>query len=239
MEAIQVTPSFFESVKTPSQLENAMSNFTNKGFGNRSRNLEDNCPTAIVVDHVTGKINPNICHISGNAKFTMSELDKLRKLNASQAQINTLAEILPMRVLMQKALKRKGYPVPPDISDMAQAFYDNIIKNSPVGKHFAYIEGNPVIYKMSKQNHASQAVVTSLAELVPAITSFVSASYSKSSQINDPQLIQDANDIKAYIAAKQAGMPTDNLPTGTTSMNKGFMVLLGVVVVVVLIKLIK
>lgn len=202
--------------------------FTNVGFGNKARHLEGNIHTAVTVDHVD-KVTPSMNSISKGAKWNPGELDRLTKAGATQAQINKLAEALPLRVLMGNALKKRGLPVPPDISDLLNSFYTNVIKTSPVGKHFQYVEGNPMIYKM----HASSAVVASLVDLVPAATNFVNAAMSKESGVNDAQLIQDAKDIKDFINAKAQGLPTENIGVGKTATISPWII--GGIVVIVII----
>jgi hypothetical protein len=224
MEAI-LKPSYFESTKRD------YNTFTNIGFGRNARNIEGNIPTAVSVDHADVKKNPGIAEVSKGAKWTASELMKLTKMGATQKQVNTLAELLPMRSLMEKSLKRGGYPIPPDISDLVKAFYTNIIKNSPIGKNFQFVEGNPILYKLN-QNHASASVVGALVDLVPAATQFVNAAMAKSSDLNDPQLVQDAMDIKAFIYAKSNGLPTDNIVMKNMSFNPYVIgaIILGIVI---------
>jgi hypothetical protein len=200
-----------ETIQKPSSSAQSK-HFTNVGFGEKAKHLEGNIHTAVTVDHVD-KVTPSMNDISRGAKWTPSELERLTKSGATQAQINKLAEALPLRVLMSKALKKRGLPVPPDISDLLNSFYTNVIKTSSVGKHFQYVEGNPIIYKM----HASAAVVSSLVDLVPAATNFVNAAMSKESGVNDAQLIQDAKDIKDFINAKAQGLPTENIGVGKTA----------------------
>jgi hypothetical protein len=230
METLTVPQSFYKSIKTPGDLKNAESIY------GRKNNIEDNIPMAVVVDHITGKINPKISHISRGARFSEDELSKLRNLGARNDQISALSELLPCRRVMENALRRKGMPVPPDLFDLTISFYENIIKMSEEGKHFAYVEGNPISYKLQKQNHASSVIVSSLVDIVPAATGFINYAMSQSSSINDPGLLNDIADVKAYLYAKSKGLPTDNIAVGRTSVNP---ILIGAVVVMILIMVFK
>jgi hypothetical protein len=229
METIRVPRSSFESIKTLEDIKAVKNKFTNVGFGEKARSYEDNI---FLRDNVENMVPANINKVSWCAKWTAAELEKLTKAGATQAQINKMAELLPMRTLMQNALKKRGFPVPPDISDLTTSFYNNVIKQSAVGKYFEHVEGNPILYKMN----ASTLVISSLVDLVPAATAFVNAAMVKSSEINDPQLVQDAKDIQAFINAKALGLPTDGIGVGKASLSPW---LIGGVLIVIAFLLLK
>jgi hypothetical protein len=230
METLTVPHDYYKSLKSLKDLETAQNTFG--GYNN----IEDNIPMSIVVDHITGKVNPKISHISRSARFTENELSKLKNLGATNDQISELSELLPLRTVMENALRRKGMPIPPDLFDLTVSFYENIIKMSEDGKHFAYAEGNPVLYKLKKQNHASSVIVSSLVDIVPAATGFVNSVMGKSSSVNDPQLMQDIADVKAFLYAKSQGMPTDNIAVMNTTINP---YLIGTIVILILILVFK
>jgi hypothetical protein len=184
--------------------------------------------------HVENTLKPQILDISQRAKFTESEISKMRHMGANHADLNKIAEILPMRKLMESALRRHGYPVPPEIDDLLIAFYNNVIKKSEVGKHFAYVEGNPILNKM--KNSASENLVSSLIDIIPAATGFVNAALSKSNPVNDPMLIQDATDVKLFLNAKENGLPVDNIGVMDTAINPWLIAGMIIIIAILVLK---
>jgi len=179
------------------------------------------------LEQKTGGLNPNIRAVSLGAKFTDKELDTMSKNHADAIVISDLSEILPYRVCMQNALKTKGYPCPPDIFNLTRGFYENIVKKNVNGKHYQHVEGNPILHKL----YVDQNVVAATVGIIPAATSFINAATNNTDPTQDAQIIQDSNDIQAFITAKQNGQSTDNLVASNMSLNPW---IIGIVVIAIL-----
>ncbi len=178
------------------------------------------------------KFNDNVRAISAGAKFTQFELDTLSKHHADAITISDMTKVLPYRVPMQNALKSKGFPAPSNINDLSQSFYQNIVRKSKYGNHYTYIEGNPVLHKMSYENNS----VTSTINTIPAIFSFIDGG-SDDPTLN-AQFCRDKKDINDFIIAKNNGENTDNVivANGTISFNPWIVGLLTIIIVYLMIK---
>lgn len=193
-----------------------LDNFTDIGFSNH-------------IEQKTGGLNPAVYAVSGNAKFTSADMETLRVNHATGEDVNKIKAVLPMRLAMQNALKRKGYPVPTDIVALTNSFYSNIVKKTEAGKNFQHAEGNPILYKL----HADANVIAATVDIIPAATGFINYAISNSDPALDAQLINDAYDIRDYINAKRAGVATDNLPVSKLSVNPWFIAFLVVILIFV------
>jgi hypothetical protein len=129
-------------------------NFVNKGFGGKAYSLEDNGTIYFADANPKIKVTAAIREVARGAKFTNAELARFKREKTKQQDINKIAEMLPMRVQMQKDLKAAGFPVPVDIQDLTMGYYTNIVKPSPNGKMLSGLEGNPILFKMRATNKA-------------------------------------------------------------------------------------
>ena len=198
----------------------------------RSSSKRDNFLSVGFKNHIeqkTGNLNPNIRNVSSSSKFSADEITYLSKNHADNSQINAVKSILPARVLMQNALKKKGYPVPPNIIDLTNSFYKNIVKKSEQGKYFEHYEGNPLIRKQ----FADANVIASTVGIIPAATGFVNYALNNNDPTMDAGLVQDANDISDFINAKTQGIPTDNTVVSSSSINPWFIGALILVIILV------
>ena len=183
------------------------------------------------IEQKTGGLNPRIFAVSLGAKFTPEEKEMLSKNNADAILTSDLTKVLPYRVAMSNALKKRGYPVPSNIADLTNSFYSNVVKNSTYAKHYQHVEGNPILRKLN--SHADATVITSLIPIIPAATSYINYATNTNDPTIDAQLIQDAQDIVDFIHAKQNGQATDNLPVGSFAVNYWFIAIFVVLLILI------
>jgi hypothetical protein len=181
------------------------------------------------IEQKTGGLNPNVRAVSACANFNASDIEALKVNHATGDDVNKVKTLLPMRLLMQNALKRKGYPVPSDILALTNSFYNNIVKKTEQGKHFEHAEGNPILYKL----HADSNVIAATIDIIPAATNFINYAVSNNNPQLDAQLINDALDIRDYINAKRMALATDNFPVSSFSINPWFVG--GIILVIILL----
>jgi hypothetical protein len=181
------------------------------------------------IEQKTGGLNPNVRAVSNGSNFTTDEVLFLSKNHADNTQVNTIKDVLPMRILMSNALKRKGLPAPPNIVDLTNSFYKNVVKTCVQGKQFEHAEGNPILYKL----HADSSVITATVGIIPAATGFVNFALNNNDPTMDQQLVADANDIRDYINAKTAGVPTDNVAVQQFVINPWFVAALILAIILI------
>jgi hypothetical protein len=196
-------------------------NFVNKGFGGKAYSLDYNDPNdksninqledngviyfADAAPKV--KITSAIREVARGAKFTNGELARFKREKTKQQDINKIAEMLPMRVQMQKDLKAAGFPVPVDIQDLTMGYYTNIVKPSPNGKMLSGLEGNPILFKMRATNKAMKNSFSHADDDSEDDTNDddSGADDSQSDDQSHPQAAQIADSISQYTSAIISG----------------------------------
>jgi hypothetical protein len=182
------------------------------------------------IEQKTGGLNPRIRAISKAAQFTANDRAAMANDHADFTAKGKLAQILPARMLMENALRRKGFPVPNNITSLSNSFYNNIVKGSKFGKNFEHVEGNPILYKL----HADANVTAAAVAIIPAATSFIAYALANNDPTLDTELTQDAMDITDFINMRKQGIPTDAIPVQNFAINPWFIAFILVLLYAVL-----